>query len=112
MSEVVAASVDSTGYDIPPNPPFGRYCVLEPKKSEDYSLLDRLKSFHSWPIAHPISGEKLALAGFVYSGVGDKVQCHSCKIKLSKFDADDIPWLEHARWAPKCRIVREKMKTL
>ena len=96
---------------VPPKPLFGSHCLLE--EEPDYSLLmNRLKSFHSWPKAHPISGEKLSLAGFVYSGQGDKVQCHSCKIKLSRFEADDIPWLEHVRWAPECKVVKEKMKSI
>ena len=112
MSQVFSAAVDSNAKDFDGfgNPPFGdRRCLVE----LDYSLLEnRLKSFHTWPIAHPISKESLALAGFFYKGEGDKVQCHSCKIILKRFESTDIPWLEHTRWRPNCKVVREKMKTI
>ena len=114
MSQILSAAADSNAVDSYPEccyrePPFTRCCVVE----LDNSLLEnRLKSFESWPIAHPISKESLALAGFFYTGEGDKVQCHSCKVILKRFETTDIPWLEHARWAPKCKVVREKMRNI
>ena len=90
--------------------PFEGYDIAPEK---DFRFLEsRLHSFRMWPIAHPISAEKLALAGFVYRGIGDKVECFSCKVKLSKFEADDIPWIEHVRWSPRCSLVRKKMESL
>ena len=116
MSQVLSAAVDANAVDSIPDEcscyrisPFSRCRVVE----LDYKLLEnRLKSFETWPRAHPISKESLALAGFFYSGEGDKVQCHSCRLILKKFESTDIPWLEHARWGHKCKVVREKMKTL
>ena len=80
------------------------------KKSSKFNLLtsvaERYSTFETWPLSHFIKPYHLAKAGFVYTGYSDKVECVHCKIKLSKFEVDDIPMLEHTRWSPKCSIVR------
>lgn len=51
----------------------------------NYKLFkDRLESFQEFPVGY-VSKEKLAAAGFMYSGHLDIVKCHCCKAKLANF---------------------------
>ncbi|XP_048751259.2 uncharacterized protein LOC125662965 [Ostrea edulis] len=65
---------------------------------------DRLKSFSMWrcvtgttPTTH-----SLANSGFFYIGDNDSTSCHHCDLKLKNWEPKDNPWIEHARWQPRC----------
>ncbi|AAG02727.1 inhibitor of apoptosis protein [Betaentomopoxvirus amoorei] len=70
------------------------------------NIVERLKTYKEWPISMPISTEKLAEAGFFYTGKSDKVKCFYCDGGLNKWETDDDPWIQHARWFDKCDYVK------
>jgi len=37
----------------------------------------------------------------------DKVKCFHCAGGLSHWEPEDDPWIEHARWFPKCVFLRQ-----
>lgn len=53
------------------------------------------------------SSQRLAEAGFVYTGPDDECCCFSCGIHLGNWDKDDDPWQVHAHRAPGCPYVRQ-----
>ena len=55
----------------------------------------RWRSFISWDNVSPISGARLAEAGFYFIGPGDRVKCYMCKKILIRWTAGDVPWVEH-----------------
>nr|AUF82008.1 iap-5 [Cryptophlebia leucotreta granulovirus] len=62
---------------------------------------NRLDSFKYWP-GHE-NKEKLALVGFYFSGVGDRIVCYFCKLDLYNFcvgEEDSIR--DHKRYSPNC----------
>ncbi|KAK3097746.1 hypothetical protein FSP39_012736 [Pinctada imbricata] len=48
----------------------------------------------------------MAIAGFYYAGYGDYVRCFFCGGGLRNWEPGDDPWVEHARWFPKCAFVK------
>ena len=38
----------------------------------------------------------------------DTVICYSCDGGLCNWEEEDDPWIEHARWYPRCTYVRQK----
>ncbi|CAL1688568.1 unnamed protein product [Lasius platythorax] len=65
---------------------------------------ERLKSFKNWPCAW-MKPEKLAAAGFYYTGRSDIVKCFACQIEIHTWQPDDDPMLDHRRWSERCRFV-------
>lgn len=37
---------------------------------------------------------------------GDSVKCYCCDGGLKNWEAGDDPWVEHARWFPKCGHIK------
>jgi len=66
----------------------------------------RLRTFRDWPPALQQKPLQLAEAGFYYIGLSDQVKCFYCDGGLRNWQAEDIPWVEHARWFSKCVFVR------
>lgn len=62
----------------------------------------RLSSFDCWPKSIPQSKERLARAGFFYTGKSDQTICHHCGAGLKDWVLGDDPWIEHAKWKPEC----------
>lgn len=62
---------------------------------------DRLKSFENWPISF-ISKNELALAGFIYTQIEDRVRCYYCNVDLSNWKIGDDPFREHLKHSPNC----------
>jgi hypothetical protein len=52
---------------------------------------DRLQSFKQWPRQILPDKYNLARAGFIYTGVGDIVQCFGCGIRVSEWEKTDFP---------------------
>ncbi|XP_072752730.1 baculoviral IAP repeat-containing protein 8-like [Anoplolepis gracilipes] len=72
----------------------------------DYRLETvRLESFKNWPCAW-MKPEKLAAAGFYYTGEGDKVKCFECHVEICQWQPEDSPMVDHQRWSGRCRFVR------
>ncbi|XP_032074511.1 baculoviral IAP repeat-containing protein 7 [Thamnophis elegans] len=66
---------------------------------------DRLVSFENWPSYSPVSPRLLARAGFFYTGQQDYVRCFYCDGALRNWEEGDDPWIEHARWFPRCAFL-------
>ncbi|XP_022177726.1 death-associated inhibitor of apoptosis 1-like [Myzus persicae] len=76
-----------------------------PVYSDSTTFLSRLKSYNSFPSTSCQNKYTLSESGFRYTGVGDIVECFFCGLVLQKWTNDDIPWVEHAKWNPKCIFV-------
>lgn len=71
----------------------------------------RLKTFDKWPHADDsfCSKEKMAKAGFYYTGISDCVKCFVCSIKLNNWDSNnDEPWSKHLESSDKCIFAKIK----
>nr|XP_060627464.1 baculoviral IAP repeat-containing protein 7 isoform X1 [Anolis sagrei ordinatus] len=68
---------------------------------------DRLRTYHCWPPYAHVSPEELVGAGFFYTGDGDWVRCFYCDGALRNWERGDDPWVEHARWFPRCKFLLE-----
>ncbi|XP_017881008.1 death-associated inhibitor of apoptosis 1-like [Ceratina calcarata] len=66
----------------------------------------RLQSFENWPVSY-IEPEKLAAAGFYYTGEGDVVRCFECQIEIREWVEGDVPMVDHQRWSARCRFIRK-----
>ncbi|XP_040487224.1 baculoviral IAP repeat-containing protein 3-like [Ursus maritimus] len=65
----------------------------------------RLRTFCSWPARVPVHPEQLATAGFYYAGHSDDVKCFCCDGGLRCWESGDDPWVEHAKWFPRCEYL-------
>ncbi|KAJ7412655.1 Inhibitor of apoptosis protein [Willisornis vidua] len=65
----------------------------------------RVKTFISWPTRIPVQPEQLADAGFYYVGRNDDVKCFCCDGGLRCWESGDDPWIEHAKWFPRCEYL-------
>lgn len=61
----------------------------------------RRSTFNGWPNHINASVEELVEAGFIYLGVEDKLKCFYCNGGLQRWQKDESPWFEHAKWYPK-----------
>ncbi|KAK9871333.1 hypothetical protein WA026_011600 [Henosepilachna vigintioctopunctata] len=66
----------------------------------------RLKTYKNWPNKN-IDPQKLAAAGFFYSGKTDIVECFKCGIKGHNWLLNDDPMEDHKKWNRNCSFVRE-----
>ncbi|KAL5011157.1 hypothetical protein ScPMuIL_013462 [Solemya velum] len=67
----------------------------------------RVSSFQNWPTYKSQTPQMLAKCGFYYAGFGDNVKCFFCDGGLRNWESGDDPWVEHARWFPRCAFVRQ-----
>ncbi|XP_018411857.1 PREDICTED: putative inhibitor of apoptosis [Nanorana parkeri] len=65
----------------------------------------RLKTFLNWPSRIPVTPKKLSEAGFYYVGRNDDVKCFCCDGGLRCWESGDDPWVEHAKWFPRCEYL-------
>lgn len=74
---------------------------------EKYDMtMHRLETFLDiWPLSHVVAPEKLAAAGFFYTGQADVVKCFACGGTLCDSRWFHRPWLEHAYYYPSCDYV-------
>lgn len=66
----------------------------------------RLQSYQNWPISY-MEPEKLAAAGFYYTGEIDKVRCFECHVEICQWVEGDNPMVDHHRWSGRCRFIRK-----
>uniref|UniRef100_A0A8D8ZSC5 Baculoviral IAP repeat-containing protein 3 n=1 Tax=Cacopsylla melanoneura TaxID=428564 RepID=A0A8D8ZSC5_9HEMI len=67
---------------------------------EHYLL--RLKSFEGIEKNFKINVNKLAEAGFYFSGIVDEVVCFVCNVRIFAWEEDDDPEVEHKAHSPSC----------
>ncbi|KAK3913627.1 E3 ubiquitin-protein ligase IAP-3, partial [Frankliniella fusca] len=84
-------------------------CTKYGKVHPQYKLkASRLKTFEGWPKETMISGEKMADAGLFWTSTDDMVICFWCGGGLKDWDADDDPWVNHAKWFGRCSYLLER----
>ncbi|XP_013401491.1 baculoviral IAP repeat-containing protein 7-B [Lingula anatina] len=82
--------------------------VFERPKNQQFAIeVNRVQSFTDWPRDKSQTPAELAHAGFFYAGYDDKVKCFFCNGGLCNWAQGDDPWVEHARWFPKCGFVKQ-----
>ncbi|XP_078077876.1 baculoviral IAP repeat-containing protein 2 [Mustelus asterias] len=86
--------------------------AMHPRHPEMQSYDIRLQTFLRWPVRNFIQPEQLSRAGFYYVGQNDDVKCFYCDGGLRSWEAGDDPWVEHAKWFPRCEyLLQEKGQT-
>ena len=71
----------------------------------DEAYYRRLSTFAEYPASSVMSKEELAWAGFVYTGVSDRVKCEFCHVQLHQWEGTDVAFNEHCRASPTCPFV-------
>ncbi|EFN86679.1 death-associated inhibitor of apoptosis 1 [Harpegnathos saltator] len=92
-------SFKNVPYDIP-------YDIIDEVDGADYRYeIARLESFKNWPVPY-MKPERLAAAGFYFTGELDIVKCFECGTETYKWMEGDDPMVDHARQSPMCKFVR------
>lgn len=72
----------------------------------DWSVMkNRVNSFQRFPYSEDISAQRLARAGFYFTGEGDRVQCFSCSATVQNWNRGDTPLERHQLASPDCRFL-------
>ncbi|XP_047491533.1 death-associated inhibitor of apoptosis 1-like [Penaeus chinensis] len=82
----------------------------QPALSEFARKDTRRRTFSGWPKGAGAGADPLAEAGFIYTGVGDWVQCFQCSGGIHTWRHGDDPWADHAHFYPYCPFVREHLE--
>lgn len=79
---------------------------LETDNLGDFSLMNsRLDSFRGSSLAQQVSAERLARAGFYFTGQADRVRCFSCHKTVENWCKGDTPVERHKEVSPSCRFL-------
>ncbi|KAK5865094.1 hypothetical protein PBY51_016285 [Eleginops maclovinus] len=79
---------------------------LETDHMADFSLRNiRLDSFRGSGLAQQVSAERLARAGFYFTGQADRVRCFSCQATVENWCRGDTPVERHKEVSPSCRFL-------
>ncbi|CAB3386804.1 Hypothetical predicted protein [Cloeon dipterum] len=76
---------------------------LNPKYTTFNSRIDSFKNF--WPKSHRQTPLEMALAGFFYTGTGDRAICFHCNLGLKDWDPNDDPYVQHCKWNSSCQYL-------
>ncbi|VDI42650.1 Hypothetical predicted protein [Mytilus galloprovincialis] len=68
----------------------------------------RLQTYTSWKYSSKQRPILLAEAGYFYTGEADIVRCFCCDLGLAEWDAQDDPWVEHARHNCRCLFLKSE----
>ncbi|XP_057705726.1 E3 ubiquitin-protein ligase XIAP [Corythoichthys intestinalis] len=80
---------------------------LESDHMVDFSLMNnRLHSFNGSSLSKQVPAERLARAGFYFTGEGDRVRCFSCKMTVENWCRGDTPVERHKEVSPLCKFLR------
>lgn len=96
-----------TNLRLSPSPPITSHVFYD----DEVDTIDfrfeaaRLESYKNWPSVS-MKPDRLASAGFYYTGESDKVRCFECHVEISQWLPDDDPMVDHQRWSAKCRFIR------
>lgn len=78
----------------------------EEDHSGDFSLMNRrLESFRGSSLAQQVSAERLARAGFYFTGHADRVRCFSCRQTVENWSRGDTPVERHKEVSPSCMFL-------
>ncbi|KYM99236.1 PREDICTED: death-associated inhibitor of apoptosis 1-like [Cyphomyrmex costatus] len=66
----------------------------------------RLDSYKILPYLWKVEPEKLAAAGFYYTGESDNVKCFMCNVILCEWKLKDDPFADHQRESSQCEFIR------
>lgn len=69
------------------------------------SMSDRLSSFQHFPLSKEVSAERLARAGFYFTGEADQVRCFSCHATVKDWNQGDTPLKRHHQASPNCKFL-------
>ncbi|XP_076877856.1 E3 ubiquitin-protein ligase XIAP [Brachyhypopomus gauderio] len=73
---------------------------------QDWSAMSaRLSSFCSFPKVKEVSAERLARAGFYFTGQADRVRCYSCRQTVENWHQGDTPVQRHHEVSPTCTFL-------
>ncbi|XP_060065407.1 inhibitor of apoptosis protein-like [Ylistrum balloti] len=68
----------------------------------------RAETFQNgWPAYLNQTAYEMSSAGFFYAGNDDYCRCFYCGGGLRNWEPGDDPWVEHARWFPRCLYVKQ-----
>ncbi|XP_063408069.1 baculoviral IAP repeat-containing protein 3-like [Mytilus trossulus] len=95
-SRISSNANSSFGIDLD-NPRYPNYAALQV----------RISSFQGWPSYLDQTPKQMATAGFLFAGYQDYTRCFFCGGGLRNWETGDDPWVEHARWFPKCSYLRQ-----
>ncbi|KAE8750037.1 inhibitor of apoptosis 2, partial [Frankliniella occidentalis] len=65
----------------------------------------RLRTFQNWPANAAVDPQRIAKAGFYYTGRGLEVQCFCCGGRLEDWNYGDQVMARHRRISPSCPFV-------
>lgn len=72
-----------------------------------HQFAERLTTYSCWPSQIPQHREDMALAGFYYTGCGDRVRCAFCGLELTGWTKDVEPFSRHKDENPRCSFMEE-----
>ncbi|XP_040928505.1 E3 ubiquitin-protein ligase XIAP isoform X2 [Betta splendens] len=73
----------------------------------DYSAMNsRVNSFRGFSLAQQLPPERLARAGFYYTGHSDCVRCFSCEKTVENWREEDTPVQRHKEVSPTCSFLK------
>ncbi|KAK7478917.1 hypothetical protein BaRGS_00029898 [Batillaria attramentaria] len=78
-----------------------------PRRPDMAMINARVATYRNWPPANSHTPIQLAEAGFYYAGHDDCVCCFYCGVGPRHCERNDNPWIQHARWFPRCPYVRQ-----
>ncbi|XP_060741659.1 E3 ubiquitin-protein ligase XIAP [Tachysurus vachellii] len=74
---------------------------------QDWSAMStRLKSFQTFPNPGEVPAERLARAGFYFTGESDRVRCFSCLHTIENWHQGDSPVERHQSVSPSCTFLK------
>ena len=86
--------------------PAGLGIFIDKPKYPNYAPMQaRISSYKGWPSYLDQTAQQMSEAGFLFAGYNDYTRCFSCGGGLRNWEAGDDPWVEHARWFPKCSFL-------
>ncbi|XP_044062011.1 E3 ubiquitin-protein ligase XIAP isoform X2 [Siniperca chuatsi] len=86
---------------------------LETDHSDDFSMMNsRLDSFRGSSLTQRVSAERLARAGFYFTGHADRVRCFSCRKTVENWCRGDTPVERHKEVSPACRFLSCTHRTI
>lgn len=73
------------------------------------SMQSRIDSFKNWPSYLMLNPNRMAEAGFYYTGKDDVVKCYFCNGGICNWEPIEDPLYEHIRWYPRCLFIQKKV---
>eukprot|EP00918_Siedleckia_nematoides_P075597 GHVU01165488.1.p1 GENE.GHVU01165488.1~~GHVU01165488.1.p1 ORF type:complete len:640 (+),score=44.35 GHVU01165488.1:41-1960(+) len=83
----------------------GNAPIAAPRHAQYATYSARLQTFYDWSVERSHIPHEMADAGFFYAHMRDCVKCYFCNGGLHNWLPGDNPWVEHARWFPRCGYI-------